>query len=179
MRYWPHRLKLTAVIWVGWRLLVLAQSTQPSTAANPVLAWNAVALDTIRFDNTPPPAAARQLALLHIAIFDALNSLGGPYENYQPRTNAPAVASREAAAAGAANRVLRYGWPQFTTKFDAELQSQLLALPNDVARAAGLAWGRQVAQEVVTDRAFDGASYGVDYRSSPRPGRWQSGPIHA
>lgn len=145
-------------------------------AANPVLAWNAVALDTIRFDNTPPPAASRQLAMLHVAMFDALNGLGGQYISYREHTNAPVGESREAALAAAANRVLRYGWPQFTTKFDAELQSQLLALPNDNARSTGLAWGRQVAQDILTERVFDGATLGVDYRSSPGPGRWQPTP---
>lgn len=160
--------------WVCW--FVLLMGVQKTWAANPVLAWNAVALDTIRFDNTPPPAAARQLALLHVAIFDTLNGLGGNFASYRPHTNAPVGASPEAALAAAANRVLRYGWPQFTTKFDAELQSHLLALPDDAARAAGLNWGRQVAQDILTERLFDGASYGVDYRSSAGAGRWQSTP---
>jgi hypothetical protein len=145
-------------------------------AANPVLAWNRIALDTIRFDNTPPPAAARQLAMLHVAMFDAVNSLGGRHANYREHTNAPAAASREAALAGAANRALRYAWPQFSPRFDTELQAQLLALPNDDARAAGLAWGRQVAQAILAERALDGSSFGVDYRSSPAPGRWQPTP---
>lgn len=62
--------------WVCWLVLLLGL---PAThAANPVLAWNAVALDTIRFDNMPPPAASRQLAILHAAMFDAVNGLSGP-----------------------------------------------------------------------------------------------------
>ena len=156
--------------------LVLVMGLPKLWAANPVLAWNSVALDTIRFDNTAPPAASRQLAMLHVSIFDALNGLDSRYASYRRHTNAPAGASPEAAIAGAANRVLRYGWPQFTAKFDAQLQSQLLALPNDAARDAGLAWGRQVAQDILSERAFDGSSFGVDYRSSSGPGRWQSTP---
>ncbi len=153
---------------------VTMRAVEPRKWANPIIAWNAVALDTIRFDNTPPPAAARQLAMLHVAMFDALNELGGTFVSYRAHTNAPRGVSAEAALAAAANRVLRYGWPQFTTKFDAELQSHLLALPDDAAREAGLNWGRQVAQEILSERLFDGAGYGVDYRSSPGPGRWQS-----
>lgn len=97
--------------------------------------------------------------------------------NYRGHTNSPPNASREAAVAGAANRVLRYAWPQFTTTFDAALQAQLFALPNNAARAAGLAWGRQVAQDLVTERAFDGATFGVDYRPSHGPGRWEPTPL--
>lgn len=147
-----------------------------SSTANSVIAWSSVALDTIRFDSTPPPAAARQLALLHVAMFDTLNGLGGNFVSYGRHINAPTGASPEAALAAAANRVLRQGWPQFTAKFDAELQSQLLVLPDDAVRASGLNWGRQVAQDILTERVFDGASYGVDYRSSPGVGRWQSTP---
>src|SRR5687767_1038232 len=40
-----------------------------------VLQWNEVALQAIRADKTPPPLAARNLAIVHLAIYDAVNSI--------------------------------------------------------------------------------------------------------
>lgn len=137
-----------------------------------VEAWNSVAINTVCFANTPPPAASRQLAMLHVAIFDSINELGGFYQSYRPHTNAPVGALPEAAAAAAANQMLRQTWPHFTTTFDAELQAQLAALPDSPAKSAGVAWGRRVAQTILVERAFDGANYGVDYDPAPGPGRW-------
>ncbi|HAB19180.1 MAG TPA: vanadium-dependent haloperoxidase [Verrucomicrobiota bacterium] len=145
--------------------------------ANMVSAWNSLALDAVRFANTSPPAAARHLAIVHAAMFDAVNSLGAKYANYRPHTNAPTNASAEAAVAAAANRVLRYLYPQFTTTMDAALQSHLAVLPDGPEKAAGVAWGRQVGQELLLERDFDGSNYGVDYRASPQPGHWQPTPI--
>ncbi|HWN40671.1 MAG TPA: hypothetical protein VNW71_00530, partial [Thermoanaerobaculia bacterium] len=51
--------------------------------ADVVLDWNNVTLDAIRVDKTSPPKASRALAIVHVAIFDAINSgSGGPYEHY-------------------------------------------------------------------------------------------------
>lgn len=38
--------------------------------------WNGLAMQAIRFANIPPPAAARQSAILPVARFDAVNGLG-------------------------------------------------------------------------------------------------------
>jgi hypothetical protein len=163
--------------WLAGLAALLAGTLVSVHAANPVVQWNAVALDAVRFANTPPPAASRNLAILHAAVFDAVNSLGGPYTGYRPQTNAPASASTEAAAAAAANRVLRFVWPQFSATFDAELQAHLFTLPPGPAQAAGVAWGRQVAEALVRERDFDGAHLGVDYRPKGGPGRWQPTPV--
>src|SRR5688572_358732 len=45
-----------------------------SLSANAVLEWNAALLDAIRAETSPPPLAARNLAIVHIAIHDAVNT---------------------------------------------------------------------------------------------------------
>jgi hypothetical protein len=144
--------------------------------ANPVIRCNELALDAIRFANTPPPVASRNLAILHLAIFDAANGLGGPCVSYRPPGNAPSAGSVDAAIAAAANRVLRLSWPQFAYTFDAELSGQLLALPSGANRETGVAWGRLVADTLLRERDFDGANFGLDYRPASGPGRWQQTP---
>ena len=146
------------------------------TANGAVSRWNRLAREAIRFANTPPPIASRNLAILHVAVFDAVNGLTGRYVGYRGDSKAPTEALPEAAAAAAANRVLRFVWPQFTTTFDAELNAHLHSLPANQARAAGVTWGRQVADALLRERDFDGANFGVDYRPSSGPGRWQATP---
>ncbi len=161
-----------------WQItFVLVLWGRVARAADPIVAWNALALDSIRFANTPPPSAARELAILHAAAFDAVNGLDKTYLEYRSHSNSPSGASAPAAIAGAANRVLRQDFPQFTPAFDAELQAQLLAIPEGPPKTAGLAWGRQVAQDILIERAFDGASVGIDYRTSPGPGHWEPTPV--
>ena len=52
--------------------------------SNSVLQWNSVALDAIRADRTPPPLAARNLAMMHIAIADAVNGIVPSFASYLP-----------------------------------------------------------------------------------------------
>jgi hypothetical protein len=160
------------------KVVALVLAVARLTAANPVAAWNALALDAIRFSNTPPPVASRQLAILHAAMFDAVNGLEPRYHDYGSHSNCPASAStsNEPAVAAAANRVLRYLYPQFTATMDAALQAQLAALTDGSDKAAGVVWGRQVAQDFLLERDFDGSNYGADYRASPQPGHWRTTP---
>ena len=176
-----HRSRPTSVFGMNRCLQILffgiaVSIIRQARADDHVGQWNAIALEAVRFANMPPPAAARHLAILHLAMFDAINGLSGPYVSYRPHSNPPMVASAEAALAAAANRVLRYGFPQFTVRFDAELQAQLFAIPDRPEETAGVAWGRQVAQDILREREFDGSDVGVDYRPSSGPGRWQPTP---
>src|SRR5262245_29664982 len=93
--------------------VALASLTPSQTATNdPVLQWNEAALLSIKVEKTPPPIAARYLAILHIAIFDAVNSVRREYKPFEVDKTAPAGTSHEAAAAGAAHRVLTALYPK-------------------------------------------------------------------
>ena len=50
--------------------------------ADVVTDWNALALQAIQATNTPPPAAARVLAMTQLAIFDAVNAVDQTYQPY-------------------------------------------------------------------------------------------------
>jgi len=61
--------------------------------------WNSIALDAIKADKTPPPSAARCLAMMHVAMFDACNGIGRNYEPYFVTEKPAGVASKETAIA--------------------------------------------------------------------------------
>src|SRR5204863_3467243 len=66
-----------------------------------VLRWNEVALQAIRTEKTPPPIAARNLAIMHLAIYDAVMAIERTHEPCLVDASAPAGASAEAAATAA------------------------------------------------------------------------------
>ena len=156
--------------------LGLAVGGTSLAAETPVERANRDAVEAVRFSNTPPPAASRWLAILHLAQFDAVNALGGPYRNHRDHGTPPAGASAPAAAAAAANQVLRHAWPAFTIAFDAALQAELAAMPDGDPVRDGVAWGRAVALDLIREREFDGSQRGIDHRPSPGPGRWEPTP---
>jgi hypothetical protein len=139
----------------------------------PVVEWNANALKAILTAGTPPPAAARNLAIVHVAMYDAANSIVDQYQPYRINLNAPADASVNAAAVGAAYRVLSKLYPNQKTTFDAALTASLAKIPDGRSEAEGLTVGQTVADSILAERSTDGAGKTVAYIPSTAPGMWR------
>src|SRR5439155_18489685 len=86
--------------------------------ADVVTDWNNAALDAIRDGSTAPPIASRSLAILHAAIYDAVNGIDRTHEYYLVPSAVPASASREAAASAAAHGALVNLFPASASTFD-------------------------------------------------------------
>lgn len=156
------------------RLALTATATlAPLTAQDPIVAWNDQAIASIRAANTPPPAASRILAMLHTAIFDAVNGVRPRYEHYLVAPAAPRRASAEAANAVAAHDVLAALYPTRVAQFDALRDAQLAGIPDDQRRTDGIAWGGSVAAQILASRANDGSGVVVSYPGSNTPGLWR------
>jgi membrane-associated phospholipid phosphatase len=107
----------------------IAQSPAPATKAqDAVIKWNGIALELIRTEKTPPGMAARNLAMLHTAMFDAVNAIAKTHKTYQVNIEAPTGASEEAAATAAAHRILSALYPTQVAKLDAAKANALTAL---------------------------------------------------
>src|SRR5262245_30632446 len=79
----------------------------PSAArADVVLDWNVLALKTTAAAAFNPPVESRNLAIVHAAIFDAVNSITRDYRRYAVSFHAPRWASADAAAVAAAHATL-------------------------------------------------------------------------
>src|SRR5262245_44155777 len=113
-----------------------------------VLRWNEAALDAIRAERTPPPMAARNLAIMHLAVFDAVNAIGRQYRPYAVDAIPEAGASPEAAAASAAYHALVALYPQRKGQLDRALAESMAAVPAGEGRDAGLDLGRFVADRI-------------------------------
>ncbi|MEN9675298.1 MAG: hypothetical protein RIS76_1194 [Verrucomicrobiota bacterium] len=144
---------------------------------SPVAAWNEQALDAIRATATPPPRAARSLAILHVSIHDAYNGIERNYLQYLVTDGWPTQsASKEAALAVAAHNVLVTLFPSRTAQFDAEQASQLYPIAIGPVRTRGIAWGQSVAATILAARANDGSANVVTYTPGVGPGYWRPTP---
>src|SRR5262245_66556298 len=95
-----------------------------------VLQWNDIARGAIRTAGTPAPAASRILAITHAAVYDAVNALDRTHEVYLVNALAHPRASREAAVAAAAHRVLVTFYPAQATTLNAKLAASLATITN-------------------------------------------------
>ena len=116
------------------------------------------------------------MAMVSSAMFDAVSAIEGT-PGYSVRLTPPNGASTEAAAAGAAYRVLSYLYPAQQPIFDSTLAASLAQIdPGQSPRDDGETFGRSVGDAVVALRANDGSRDYVDYTPGSGPGVWQTTP---
>ena len=153
---------------------------RPSAAlaqdAKLVIEWNRTLFSVIP---PGPPVVIRPAAMLHIAMFDAVNAMERAYTPYRFEVRASRGASTEAAAAQAAHDVLTALFPTQSATFDSLLDSQLANLPAGREKQ-GIAIGRAVAKAVLEWRQNDGWPPTIvpdpTYVLPLTPGLWQPTP---
>jgi hypothetical protein len=117
-----------------------------------------------------PPAAYRAMAIVHIAMFDAVNSIEPRYRAYYAQLPANRQTSKEAAAAAAAGAVLTKLVPEAASDIQAALQNYLSGLPENEAKSEGIKLGEAVAAKTLEARASDGSAAADAYRPVTTPG---------
>lgn len=147
-----------------------------STRANVILDWNAVMMAAIRSDNTSPALSARNLAILHVAIYDAVNSIARTHQPYLSLLDAPPGASAEAAASAAGYEVLKTLYPGIRARSDETFDEWLASAPDHAGTASGLSLGAKAAHALLAARISDGSATDVPYIPSDAPGQWRRTP---
>jgi membrane-associated phospholipid phosphatase len=153
----------------------MAQATQP---VSQVVQWNRTLLVIVRTPGAQPATIhpTRSFAIMHGAIYDAVNAIDGTHKPYLVRLSASHFASQEAAAAAAAHEVLIKLYPSFQATLDAQLQQSLAQIPN-TGKADGVSIGNSVADRILALRNNDGSNgQPVPYVFGNAPGNYQSTP---
>ena len=149
-------------------------SWSPLARADAVTDWNANAGEAAKAACISPDGdplhESRIYAMMHIAIHDALNAIDRHSRPYVFDSQAPSGASTAAAVAAAARDVLvpLIGQlplellPQFcidagVASVEADYTAALAAIPNNAAKAQGIAVGQAAAAAILALRAADGA----------------------
>ncbi|MCL4839073.1 MAG: vanadium-dependent haloperoxidase [Thermoanaerobaculia bacterium] len=153
-------------------LAAVLASTSP-LAASVVLDWNQACLEAIREEGTAPPVASRALAMVHVAVHDAVSGISGGFAPYHVTRAAPTPASPEAAAAAAAHRVLAEVFPAHLAAWDARLAAHLSTIPDGPPKDAGVSWGSEVGEAILALRADDGASATATHTPPAGSGWWE------
>ena len=99
------------------------------------------------------PKQPDYMAAVHVAMFDAVNSIVGRYTPYTSKIAAASSSSPEAAAASAAHDVLVQLCPGQKAPIDALLKTSLSAIKDSAANANGVTVGQKVAAAVLAARA--------------------------
>jgi len=169
----------------------------PPASAEWVGHWSHVAIDASGLDHSQvkpgedrifghqlgPGRASRAMAIVHVAIFEAVNAITGRYESYTGLPPAPAGTSMRAAIAQAAHDSLLAMYPSHVANCTKSLEDELaLVEDSEEQKQAGIDIGRRAALSILEMRADDGSDHpepriGVDYFPEPGPGIWQQDPI--
>jgi PAP2 superfamily len=139
----------------------------PVTLTNPIVAWDSLALHEIEVQGLPAPEAARDLAVLHAAQYDAVADITNPSSAYQVHLTAPKGASAAAAADSAAATVLTALFPSQASDFTSAEKTAIDGLPKTPSVAAGQTFGQQVADQTLANRANDGSNVAAGTPTSP------------
>jgi len=147
-----------AVMLIG-ALLTAYPALLTAATGDQVLEWNAIMNDTVIAGGTNPLATTRVVALVSASVFDAVNGVNPRFKPLHVRPNAPAYASRRAAAIQAAYAILIKLYASqgdsLTAKRDASIAA-LAAEESAKSIQAGVTWGQSVADKIWAWRLTDG-----------------------
>jgi hypothetical protein len=157
--YYARKLRLIAMI-VGFAL-----SASAVVKADGVTDWNKRACDILAPGSFDPPPANRALALMHTAIYEAVNAITRKYPARDIKIDAPAGASIQAAISAAARTVLLKVAPAKKDDIEAAYRAALASVPDDGSgKANGIAVGEEAAAAVLAARFEDGYAAVESYR---------------
>lgn len=158
--------RFSLAIWISGALALSATVARGDV----IMDWNAKA-DAIAIEKQLLNAAnSRGQAMLHIAMFEAVNAIDRRYAPYKLKLTADKNVSREAAAAAAAYDVLLALHPDKKADLDATLAASLAGIAENEAKAKGVELGKQAAAGVIALRANDGSNTPEDYRPATTAG---------
>jgi hypothetical protein len=144
--------------------------------ADAVTDWNQTAVRASEVAVAPVPVQMRMMAIVHAAIFDAVNAIERKYSVYAVEVTAAPGASPEAAAAAAAHGILERLFPAQKATFDAALATSLKDIADGPTKAEGLRVGREVAEKLFALRKDDGSAAQISYEFGKGAGVYQPTP---
>ncbi|MEJ8856837.1 vanadium-dependent haloperoxidase [Variovorax robiniae] len=150
---------------------------------NAVTYWNAVGTDVVAApaDASGSPAEMRpsdsvDLAVMHLAIYNALVSIAGQYQPFGVvlADATGSGASQQAAVGAAAYGVLKGMYPHRTAQYQGAYDSFVASIPDDSSKSLGLAIGKDSAQAILALRGDDGRSVELaPYVPGTAPGQFR------
>jgi hypothetical protein len=154
-------------------------------AANEVVQWNETTMKAIAANGQNNLVSTRTLAMVQVAVHDALNAISRRYDAYYFEGPADAAASPDAAVAAAAHTVLvgvigSFGTPtqrvDTLALVDQTYSASIARITDGPARNKGVAVGRAAGAAILALRKDDGATRDAPYTPGMGPGKWRPHP---
>ena len=153
--------------------LTTGLSTRPAAAAvDPIAEWSAVASSAAAASGMSPLRTPITLAILHLAMYDAVTAIAGDRQPYAVNPRVPRRASAYAAAVEAGYRALLVEFPSQHARLQITYEQLLAGEPDGVAKGLGVKVGAAVARRLLTLRANDGRNDVITYMPGSGPGVW-------
>jgi hypothetical protein len=161
---------------------IVALAAAPARA-DTVTDWNAHA--TTALSGQFPTVMTIHLAMVHGAVYDAVNAIDRRYEPYLVRPRARRSFSKDAAAATAAYRVLHSilidprntnSGPARLAALEAARAASLAAIPDGPEKEGGIAVGETAGWAMIAARTDDGRYGDPGFPVGTGPGDWRPVP---
>jgi len=144
-----------------------------SARADVVADWTKIALHTVISSEQSQLRAAREMATVHVAMFETMNFVEGIYDpRFVVKPPQPLSISSEAAAAAAAHHILVRLHPEQEHALDAALRYSLASIPDAQERSGALITGKALGANIYGILAPDLSAAGADISgSTPKTSR--------
>lgn len=170
-RYIRHAISIVSIFGI-------ALAAAPAKA-DTVTFWNVTAIDTIRtaaLGPLTPVLGSRVMAMMHVAMADAVTSIHPEYKPYAVRLQGHGNADSIAAASSAAYGVLVRLFPAQKSSLDAALVQSLAQVPDGKKKDEGVAVGEEIAGRIIALRSNDGSDVRMTYTPPVGLGYWLPDP---
>jgi len=179
---WRHR-RLVANGWLTPSVLLIGLLTAvPGASADTIPDWNLVTANALHTAKAGTGLAhSRIYAMVHGAMFDAVNAIDRRYQSYAAELKAPLGTCPDTAAAVAAHTVLVDLYPLQKDMFDSALAASLAKVQDGQAKVDGAALGKAAGEKMLALRRNDKMSEMASFAPKSAPGVFQlppnTGPI--
>jgi hypothetical protein len=144
------------------------QSTAPDVA---VTHWSSIAAAPLTA--VPSAASLLAMAIVHGAIYDAVNAIDGSHQPYLAQPPASPTASLDAAVAAAAYNVLLGLLATPPATLASAYAASLALVPDGPAKTDGVAAGEAAAASMLAARAHDGRGGPFRFTPGTSVGQWR------
>jgi hypothetical protein len=165
-----------AIAFISIAAAIPLMSFTPATVPDPIAEWSLAAQAAVVAAGMPPLRTPITFAILHLAMYDAVNAVTRDREPYAAAPKVPRPTSAIAAATEAGYRTLLAEVPSQKAALDNIYHRLRASMPETQETINGIAAGAAVAEELLLRRAHDGRNATIPYVPGSGPGAWIATP---
>ena len=163
---------LIRTVFVAIAAIALWTHFTEASVPDPITEWSIAAQQAVAASGMAPLRTPITFAILHLAMYDAVNAVAGDREPYAVSPTVHRPASALAAAIEAGYRILLAEVPSQQSALDTKYAQLRASIPDSQEKTNGAAVGASVAQQLLTLRANDRRNLNIPYVPGSGPGVW-------